>query len=191
VNKYCKDLVIPVAHPLKDPSVLNQTGSDPEIWFADADNINPEFAAWLDSLGLVMTYPPLMFYTPPAGQCGIHIDGFGVTDRACMNFIVQGVGSLMHWYSLNPTEEITEQVATQADTPYTLYQPEQVTHVHSQPVRWPSLVQTGVPHNITNHTKEPRWCISCDISRKSAPEAGLTWNEITEIFKDYDKSNSN
>jgi hypothetical protein len=88
----------------------------------------------------------------------------------------------MHWYSLKPEIHISKQNATQADTPYTLYQPEEVYHVHSQSVKWPSIVQTGVPHNITNHTKEPRWCISCDISLKSTPTAGLTWAQALEVF---------
>lgn len=185
MNRYCVDIKIPVLHPLADPSVLNQTNNEPEIWFADPANVNSEFTNWLDSQGLVMTYPPLIFYTPKGGQCGIHIDGFDISDRACINFIVQGVGSLMHWYMLNPDVAISDQVATQAGTPYTLYQPEQVNHVHSQPVHWPSIVQTGIPHNITNHTKEPRWCISCDISLKDTPEAGLTWDQAIEVFKKW------
>jgi hypothetical protein len=132
-----------------------------------------------------MTYPPLIFYTPNGQQCGIHIDGFAVSDRACINFILQGAGSLMHWYKLKDDTNITEQVATQAGTPYTLYQPEEVTHLHSHAVKWPSIVQTGLPHNITNHTKEPRWCLSCDISKKETPEVGLTMAEAIEVFKKW------
>lgn len=181
---YCADLTIPVS-PLKDYTILNQTSLEPEIWFADFSNVSTEFIDWLSELGLVMTYPPLIFYTPNGGQCGIHIDGFDISNRACVNFVVQGAGSLMHWYKLKEGTELTEQVATQAGTPYTLYQPEEVEHVHSQPVRYPSLVQTGVPHNITNHTKEPRWAISCDISKKENPEAGLTWEEAVEVFKPW------
>jgi len=181
---YCIDLTIPVG-PLTDYSVLNHTSNEPEIFFADPSNINEEFKQWLDDQGLVMTYPPLVFYTPPGQQCGIHIDGFGVTDRACVNFIHAGCGSLMHWYKLRPEVETTEQVATQAGTPYTLYKPDQVTHVYSHAVKWPSIVQTGVPHNITNHTMERRWCLSCDISKKEQPEAGLTMAEAMEIFKKW------
>jgi hypothetical protein len=184
MNNYCVDITIPVS-PLKDYSVLNQTSSEPEIWFADPAQVCEDFKEWLDKQDLVMTYPPLIFYTPNGGQCGIHIDGYGVTDRACVNFIIQGTGSLMHWYMLKEGTELTEQVATQADTPYTLYQPEQVYHVHSQPVSWPSIVQTGIPHNITNHTKEPRWCISCDISFKHNPEAGLSWEQAMEVFSKW------
>jgi hypothetical protein len=181
---YCADLSIPVS-PLKDYGVLNQTGDEPEIYFAKSEEVSEDFKRWLDANGLVMTYPPLIFYTPAGGQCGIHIDGFGVTDRACVNFIVGGHGSLMHWYKLKEQTDITEQVETQAGTPYTLYQPYEVDHVYSHAVKWPSIVQTGVPHNITNHTYGPRWCLSCDISRKENPEAGLTMAEALEVFNKW------
>lgn len=181
---YAVDLKIPVS-PLADYSSLNQTGNEPEIWFAKHEDVHNDFKKWLDEQGLVMTYPPLLFYTPAGQQCGIHIDGFAVADRACVNFILSGAGSLMHWYKLKEGYEISEQVQTQAGTPYTLYQPYQVDHVYSHAVKWPTIVQTGVPHNIHNHTLEPRWCISCDISKKENPEAGLTMAQALEVFKTW------
>jgi len=184
-NDYCVDLKLPVPHPLKDPTVLNQTGYAPEIFFADPSNVNEEFTAWLDQLDLVMTYPPLVFYTPPRRECGFHIDGDIICDRAVMNWIVQGSGSLMHWYTLAPDAEITNQEITQAGTPYTRYTEDHVVHLHSQEVKWPSLVQTGLPHKVTNYGDESRWCLSCDISLKSNPEAGLTMDQAKEIFKQW------
>lgn len=184
-NDYCIDLNLPISHPLKDPGVLDQKGHAPEIFFADPENVNPDFVQWLDQNGLVMTYPPLIFYTPARRECGFHIDGAGICDRAVMNWTVQGRGSLMHWYTLAPDADITDQEITQAGTPYTRYTEEQVVHLHSQEVKWPSLVQTGLPHKMTNYGDEPRWCLSCDISLKSDPEAGLTMTQAKEIFKQW------
>lgn len=186
MNDYAFDLKIPVSHPLKDPSVLNQDGDRPEIWFADRDNVSEEYLAWIDSVGLIMTYPPLIFYTPKGQQCGIHIDGFGeLMDRACMNWCVQGAGSLMHWYRVKEGEVPFETTETQAGTPYVQYHPRQVDHLHSQAVKWPTIVQTGIPHNIHNHMFEPRWVLSCDLSLKSAPDQGLTMQQAREIFSQW------
>jgi hypothetical protein len=189
-SNYCFDLTIPVLHPLKDPSILNQTGDSAEIWFTEHSNVSDEFTTWLDDLDLVMTYPPLIFYTPKGKQCGIHIDGSGqLLDRACMNWCVQGSGSLMHWYTIKNNQTPFENTTTQAGTPYVQYHPSQVNHVHSQSVNWPSIVQTGMPHNIHNSTFEPRWVLSCDISFKSAPESGMTMAQALQTFKKWIISN--
>lgn len=185
-KKYAVDLQIPVKHPLKDPNTLNQTGDEVDIWFDDHSNISDEFKQWLDNLGLIMTYPPLIFYTPKGKQCGIHVDGHSPTsDRACMNWCIQGAGSMMHWYELKYDQEPFEITETQAGTPYLQYHPNQLNHMYSHVVKWPTLVQTGVPHNIHNSVWEPRWLISCDISTKQDPELGLTMDQALEIFKKW------
>lgn len=185
-KKYAVDLKTPVSHPLKDTSILNQTDDQTAIWFADQNNISSEYKKWLEELDLVMTYPPLIFYTPVGKQCGIHVDGHSpYSDRACMNWCVQGAGSMMHWYSLKQDESPFETTETQAGTPYIQYHPKQVNHLYSHIVKWPTIVQTGIPHNIHNSMWEPRWIISCDISRKSNPDAGLTMQEAEEIFKKW------
>lgn len=184
--KYAVDLKIPVSHPLKDPSILNQAGDQTEIWFAEKDNVSHEYSIWLDSLGLVMTYPPLIFYTPKDKQCGIHVDGHSADcDRAVMNWCVQGAGSMMHWYKLKQDEKPFETTDTQAGTPYIQFHPKQVDHLFSHVVKWPTIVQTGIPHNIHNNVWEDRWLISCDISQKDKPEAGLTMSEALEVFKQW------
>jgi hypothetical protein len=183
-KKYAVDLSIDILHPLKDISILNQSNDQTEIWFAESDNVSDEYCCWLDNLGLVMTYPPLIFYTPKGKQCGIHADGYSAnSDRACMNWCVQGAGSMMHWYNLRSEEKPFETTETQAGTPYIQFHPNQVIHLYSHVVKWPTIVQTGIPHNIHNSTWEPRWVISCDISKKSNPKEGLTMKESTEIFK--------
>jgi hypothetical protein len=185
ISKYCVDLQLPIPHPLADPSVLNQTDYKPDIWFDSPENINQEYIDWLDTLGLVLTAPPLIFYTPARRECGFHIDGDAICDRVVMNWIIGGEGSQMHWYTLAPDAEITPIEVTQAGTPYTRYNEDQMVHLHSQAVKWPSIVQVGTPHKVTNYVDQPRWCLSCDIGKKSNPEAGLTMEEAKEIFKKW------
>ena len=185
MNNYCVDLTLPVSHPLANLEILKETGISADIWFADMKDVSIEFLNWLDSNELVMTYPPLIFYTPARRECGIHIDGDSIGDRAVINWIVKGTGSMMHWFNLAPDANITQQELTQANTPYTRYREEDVVQVHSQAVNWPSIVQTGIPHKITNYTDEPRWCISCDISLKTHPQEGLTMTQAKDIFQKW------
>lgn len=144
-----------------------------------------EFLDWLGGKNLVLTTPPLIFYTPPQRECEIHIDGNNIHDRVNMNWIVGGRGSQMHWYELVPGTEITTDLNTEASTPYTRYAEDQVMHLHSQPVNWPSIVQSGIPHKITNYCNQPRWCLNYDISLKLYPKAGLTMIQAREIFEQW------
>jgi hypothetical protein len=185
MNPYCFDINIPVLHPLRDPNILDQTGEETQIWFVKNTDVSTQFVNWLDNNNLILTYPPLVFYTPPQGECGIHIDGSEIVDRVTMNWAIQNAGANMHWYKLKAGSTITSQEFTQANTPYTQYKSEQVLHVHTQPIAWPSIAQVGIPHRITNHVDAPRWAISCDISLKSAPTQGLTIEQAKEIFKQW------
>jgi len=185
-SDYAFDLQLPFKSPLTDMSVIHRDGSEPDIFFIDHKDVSEEYLNWIDEQGLVMTYPPLIFYTPVKHQIGIHIDGPGeLIDRACMNWCVQGVGSLMHWYDVKDGRSPFEETNTQAGTPYTQYHPKDLNHLHSQTVKWPTVVQTGIPHNVTNSVWEPRWVISCDLSFKDRPNDGLTINEAKELFSKW------
>jgi len=46
-------------------------------------------------------------------------------------------------------------------------------------------VQVGIPHNVHNSKWEPRWTISCDLSFKDNPEAGLTMPQAEELFSQW------
>jgi hypothetical protein len=185
MNDYCFDLHISVPHPLADPSVLTwQKEDEPDIWWADKTNISDEFKQFLESLNLTMTYPILLFYTPERQGIPIHIDGPSVCDRAVMNWCVEGNGSEMLWFKLK-ADALTEVKKTTAGTPYTRYTDDQVIFLHSQQVGWPSIVQTGIPHKVINYGQTKRWVLSCDLSLKTNPEEGLTWEQAKEIFKPW------
>jgi len=182
-NKFCFDLKLPISGPLNNFKCIYRNDAEPDIFFIDHSDVSEDYKNWISECGLIMTYPPLIFYTPIGHQIGVHIDGPGkVMDRACMNWCVQGAGSLMHWYEVKAGCSPFEETETQAGTPYTQYHPKDLNHLHSQTVKWPSVVQTGIPHNVHNSTWEPRWTISCDLSFKDTPEQGLTMFQAQEIF---------
>ena len=185
-NNYALDLELPITHPLKNLDCIHRDGTEPDIFFISHDDVSDEYMQWIDEQGLVMTYPPLIFYTPASHQIGIHIDGPGeIMDRVCMNWQVQGAGSLMHWYDIKEGHGPFEETETQAGTPYAQYHPKDLDHAFSHATKFPSMVRTGIPHNIHNSKWEPRWTISCDLSFKATPEGGLKMDQAKEIFNKW------
>ena len=187
ISKYCFDLKTPVAHPLADCGVLNDCNIDEsKIWYTSKDNVSKEFLEWIDQLGLILTQPICIFYTPKGGKCDIHTDGDGNTvDRVCMNWCVQGSNSLMYWFRLKKKQDTNFKTQLLLEQPYVAYERSQVVHLHTQAVKWPSVVQTAIPHEITNGSTEPRWVISCDLSLKQSPGDGLTMKQAKKIFKSW------
>ena len=65
---------------------------------------------------------------------------------------------------------------------YVSYNSNEVDLIHSQSVGYPSLVQSGIPHNVTNF-KGIRNCISIMLYTKSGNF--LTMSQATHLFSKY------
>jgi hypothetical protein len=195
-QKYCVDLNTPIQTPLRDFKTDNFTSPDPQVWEEPAFKISKDFLKWLDELGL-KTNAPIIFYTPPGTIQQPHIDGYdGYSDSVAMNWVIQSPGATMHWYRLKPGVNISKNI-TSTSTNYiphnirhTAYTNEQLIWEYSHVVQWPSLVQIGVPHNVTNFTTSPRWCISFNLGYKENFGNGLTWAQANQIFQSYIKKDN-
>ena len=121
-----------------------------------------------------------IFYTPPAEGLFIHIDDTILGDIAKINWIFGGEGSEMHWYSPITTGTVG---STRSETPYILYNKDEVQLEHSQSLTGPNLLQVGCPHNITNGDQE-RFCLSVVFFDKTLNRRP-TMAEARETFKDY------
>ena len=107
-----------------------------------------------------------LFYGPDQFPytMGIHTDrNYG--DWAKINWIFGGDGSQMHWYK-PLTSHNKEVKSTDVHSNYNLYEPSEVRLLRSESVSTPSIVQVGIPHNITNPGQE-RWCYSMVIHDKT------------------------
>jgi hypothetical protein len=132
----------------------------PERCHVDVDPaaINPYWYQLMEQKQLTIIRVEL-FYGPKdfPYTMGIHTDrSYG--DWGKINWIVGGEGSEMHWYKAlsASTKEVKE---TPVHSNYNLYEPSEVKLLHSTQVVSPSIVQVGIPHNITNPGHE-RWCYS-------------------------------
>jgi hypothetical protein len=189
-QKYCVDLDTPIQAPLKDLKIDNFTSPDPQAWEEPMFKVSKDFLKWLDELGL-RTKAPVIFYTPPGNIQEPHIDGCdGYLDSVAMNWVIQSSGATMNWYRLKPGVNISKNATSVHYTPHTLYTNKELIWEYSHVVQWPSLVQIGVPHNVTNFTSSPRWCISFHLGYKENFGNGLTWEQANQIFQSYIKKDN-
>jgi hypothetical protein len=189
-QKYCVDLNTPILTPLKDFKIDNFISPDPQTWEEPMFKVSKDFLKWLDELGL-RTKAPVIFYTPPGNIQEPHIDGCdGYSDSVAMNWVIQSPGATMNWYRLKPGVNISKNATSVHYTPHTSYTNQELIWEYSHVVQWPSLVQIGVPHNVTNFTSSPRWCISFHLGYKENFGNGLTWDQANQIFQSYIKKDN-
>ena len=142
-------------------------------------NLNPELIRLLNSLDLKILLVEL-FYTKPFTKTGIHIDVTG-GDYTKLNFIFGGKDSVMIWYkSKDDIKKSTSK--TLINTSYISYRQHEVDMIDKQTVKFPSIVQAGIPHNIINYS-EPRWCLSIVLVRSTGER--LTMKESIDLFGNY------
>jgi hypothetical protein len=156
--------------------------------------VNKEFIEFFESI-----HPDLgigfveSFYLPPFDKSAIHIDQLDATqtilsDFTKINWVYHGEDALMNWYMPLNSNSGFQKIgaitsATGESNRYRFYNESEVEKVHSQRVNFPSLVQTGIPHDVRTSTHH-RLCFSMSFGFKSQYRR-LNWQESTDILKDY------
>jgi len=121
-----------------------------------------------------------LFYTNSYSFTTVHTDGAG-GDYTKMNFIYGGKDSKMIWYCVK--SDIQKSInSTNIGTPYIGYELTEVDLIEECSVKFPSIIQVGVPHNILNY-EEPRYCLSVILAKTIGRR--ITMNESLDIFKSY------
>jgi hypothetical protein len=145
----------------------------------DMKDINPY---WIDLMQShdVEVYRVELFYGPDNFPyvMGIHTDrSYG--DWGKINWVVGGAGCQMHWYK--PLSANQKEVkATAVHSNYNLFEPEEVKLIYSSVISSPSIVQVGLPHNVTNPGQE-RWCYSM-VMRDLLTDDNVTFGRLKRIF---------
>ena len=87
----------------------------------------------------------------------------------------------MMWYK--PKDNIVKSTTkTAINTRYISYASYEVEMIDKQSVKFPSIIQAGIPHNIINYS-EPRWCLSIMLVKNTGER--LTMKESINIFNEY------
>ena len=187
MNKYCIDLDFGI-----DPiptSLLTSLNTDQYVHvFSAVQHMNPEFIVLMSKLGIVIDHIEF-FVSKPNYFTPIHRDVTNIPtesyDFIKLNYVFGGTDSLMKWYEiLNDAKPYNSVIPNNQQQVYVTsdsYRINDLALIHEQTVKFPSLVQVGIPHNVQN-TNELRVCL-CVVPLKDGKR--ITMSSALEIFKDY------
>lgn len=165
-------------NPLKEGIDIKSYGQNKHTRIS-VNDINFNLIKLLYTLGLKIQLVEL-FYTSPHSVNTVHIDAAG-GDYTKMNFIYGGKDSKMVWYSIK--SDINKTVnSSNIGTPYISFELSEVDPIDEQIVKFPSIVQVGIPHNIVNY-EEPRYCLGIVIAKILGGRINM--DESLERFKNY------
>jgi hypothetical protein len=180
MNNFCVDLRLNI--PLfSDNEYVDALKHKPH-YLIDIKYLSLEIRNFFDSKNLTILMCESFYRRPHQLQLyQVHKDGMNFTDVAKMNWVFQGEDSLMNWYTSTADQPNVNQ--TLYGTEYYYYNRDTLELVHSQRVGFPSLVQVGLPHDITTGDEE-RLCVSIMLGNKNSYEY-IKFNDALTIFNDY------
>jgi hypothetical protein len=147
----------------------------------DLKYLNPEFADWLLTFNLYISFMELYYKEVLTNKLQIHIDN-EPGDYAKINYILGGKNSTMNWYELKKNINVDNQlIKTAGNTICTTVFDFQVNKIHEEGIFGLNLVQVGVPHDIYN-PEEPRYCICC-LLRDTITKERITMRDAETRFK--------
>jgi len=129
---------------------------------------------------------PLMvelFYLYPNNSSKPHID-IEPGDATKINWVIGGAGSTMNWYEERDNAKPVASI-TPVATNIIFFEPRSLKLIERYEIKGPTVVQTGVPHNVTAY-REGRYCISIGVTDGSNTTQlpRLTMSRAKEIFAD-------
>jgi hypothetical protein len=165
-------------NPLKEDIDIKSYGTNAHTPISITD-ININLILLLYKLGLKIQLVEL-FHTSSHSFTTIHTDAAG-GDYTKMNFIYGGKNSKMIWYRVKSDSKKPIN-STNIGTPYIGHELTEVDLIEECSVKFPSIIQVGIPHNILNY-EEPRYCLSIVLAKTLGGR--ITMNESLNIFKSY------
>lgn len=178
--EFCFDLNLPI-YPIKNDASVDSLPGD-NIWnfLSVEEYINPKLIEFFDDRGLSLNIAAL-HVRGPEKLGSIHVDGARAdSDKTKINWSFNDQ-HLMNWYRVKK-DLVEPKLFTQKDRAYLQYDPSEVELIHSQKVGFPSLIQVGIPHSISD-LASTRKCISI-LLRDKKTQNHVAMQTAKEIFKD-------
>lgn len=191
MNDFCIDIDLQL-EPLTNPTILKTI--DQTLYmhvFSAIEILNPKFIVAMNKLGLVINHAEI-FHSKPNEFTPIHRDVSNLPtasndtyDFIKLNYIYGGENSLMKWYdvkeNIEPYNSNIYNNQSSVNVTSDSYRKDDVLIAHEQVVKFPSIVQVGIPHNVQN-TNEDRYCL-CIVLTKNGKR--IPMSDAKTIFRDY------
>lgn len=138
-----------------------------------------EFVARRNCTVVSLTY----FHTPPGQSRVIHSDNTKVDNFTKINFVFNGVGSVMKWWKLkDPNTEAKIGVLPDKQL-YKYYVEDQCVNVETAEILTPTMLNAGALHSLENFTNNYRWAISFLLGDENYKP--LQWDDAMIRFASY------
>jgi len=176
-----QNINIPVEPFLTQPLFEIADSNKNQHWLISVDIFKTEFLSYLKTRNIAVGNSNVLFYTPPNGHLGIHIDGTRLHNRSMLNYAWGSSNHSMSWYELKMGVNLESKSFTNGDE-YISIPENSVTKICDHTVGYPTLVKVGIPHSVVNYSDTGRWCLSIDLKVDGSP--GIDFDQAIELLKD-------
>jgi hypothetical protein len=138
---------------------------------------------FLEPLGLIVSHCEA-FYTPPNDNLLLHVDRDQPNNDCKLNWVYGATGSVMEWWIPKDPDQPLNVKTNPTGYHYIEYSKKDCSKVWSAEIGKPSMINSGVPHSVSNTTSEQRWCYSHVIFDKKSNNI-LQWKDAVGIFEPW------
>ncbi len=173
-NRYHLPLKVPAQFSPRFPS------NPPPIAEYEITWIDKSLHDWLLIYDFVISHAEVFFRHPEDNDSGpIHVDGNNFDDHVKINYVYSEKPSLMNWY-LPKKGQPPESRKTEIGTDYLFSKPENCSLIFSAQIGQPSLINSGLLHNISP-VLSPRFCFSFVLANVKTTTL-ISWDEAVKAF---------
>jgi hypothetical protein len=186
MTDYCVDLTLPI-NPLIDGISIDSLQENNAQWTPiSLEYINSDLKKLFQSLDLKIKIAGL-FVLNGYSSLGVHIDGFEIYDATKINWSYN-TNYDMVWYNVraknkkNIVGTANPNNSSLLPRYYVSYNKNEVEEIYRYEIKFPSIVQVGIPHTLENYTGVKK-CLSItlfDMDNKTVP-----MHRAKELFSQY------
>lgn len=171
-------------NPLIKGKTFDSLPNYPWILF-DVKNLSDEIKDLFNDLNLKLLSAGL-FTTIGSVNTQIHLDGHSFGNVAKINWVISTHDHLMNWYTIKDNTSLIPSVRNSENNlpnrSYVNFEKNQVEFLDSAIIGYPSLVNVGLPHNISN-LGGIRRCLTVMLFDRD--EQTVTMENAIDIFNKF------